>query len=154
MLRLLLIIASALSANAPTTKPTVPPVTVRVQRVDVGNRKFDPKSRGIPAGAKVIDTIETLAVPGSNYRCAVSAGSDTNELAGSVRAVHDTKGEDFYQLQIDYSRRSIAGVQQVKTSLMLKAGEPAFPILGLSDQNRNAQGDIFFLSLVSEPAKK
>jgi hypothetical protein len=155
MLRLLLIVASALSANAPTTKPAAPPVIVRVQRVDVGKQKFDLKARGLPADAKVLDTIETLAVPGSNYRCAATAGSETRELAGSIRAVTDCNGQDQgYQLQIDFSRRSTWGVQQAKTSLMLKADEPALPFLGLYDQKGNPQGDIFFLSLVGEPAKK
>ena len=153
MLQWFLIIASALSTTAPTTKPAAPPVTVRVQRVDVGP-KFDRNSRGVPAGAKVIDSIETLAVPGSNYRCATTAGSETTELAGSIRASCDTTGQSFYQLQIDYSRRAPMSVQQTKTTLMLKADEPALPFLGVYDQQGNAQGDIFFLSLVSDPAKK
>lgn len=150
MLRLLLILASAVSTNgAPTTKPTAPPVIVRVQRVDVG-KTFDEESPGIPAGAKVIESIETLAVPGYDFRCSAGAGGATSELSGDTHVSTD----GYYRLSFQFRHTAPMTNQQTKTTLMLKPDEPPRAFLWLKDAHGDAQGDVAFLSLVSAAPKK
>ncbi len=153
MLRLLLILASALSANAPTTrsttKPAAPPVTVRVQRVDVG-KTFDEKSPGIPAGARVIESIETLAVPGYDFHCSAGIEGAITALSGDTHVSTD----GFYRVSLDYRHTAPMTNQQVKTTLMLKADEPPRAFCWLKDAHGDAQGDVACLSLISAAPKK
>ena len=135
---LLLLPAICAAASTPSTRPMA--LIVHVERVHI-TTDFDPATRIIPADAKRLDSIETLAQSRSEYLCAATAGGVVTELSGKLYAAND----DYYRIEVDYRRKLPDGAQQVKTNLMLKPGEP-LAMLWCKTEGR-AVGDVVFITL-------
>jgi hypothetical protein len=137
------------AADAPTTKPS--PLIVRIERVKTA-KKIQPAATSIPPDAMRLDSIETLALPNSDYQCVVTAQGVRTELSGHLTIAPDCDHTATYgRIDINYHRQLSDGNQQIKSNLMLKPGQTiCMGFVGPPD----GPGEALFLTLDTPAPKK